>query len=429
MRNAAFTIVARNYLAFACTLADSFKSSGSAGDFFIYVIDGLDDLPEEIKKVYPLREINAKIVPDIRSMSFRYNVTEFSTAVKPFVFHHLFEEEEYDKCIYFDPDMYLYQPADSIFQWLDDKSCILTPHVITPQVEFTGNMPDTEFLYAGIYNLGFIALRKGGIAGHLLLWWMNRLRHLCYGERLEALHVDQKWMDFAPAFFGEDVLSSRHPGCNIAYWNIHERLLTEQDGTLFASSIDSADEKFPVIFLHLSGVNPLDIYHNKQCKTLDISKYPVWEKHIAKYAAEVLAHQHEKLIKTRYGYAAFPNGDPILSIHRRLYRRLTELGLTEQLSDPYDTKSGSYYSKLKRYKLLVTATPAGDVKENTNPGNTGNLKKMIFLLRLVKRLMGIRKYQVFMKFLQKIMAAENHLFLLREYEDELVDYYSKKYLT
>src|SRR5262249_35273130 len=59
--------------------------------------------------------------------------------------------------------------------------------------------------------------------------------------------VDQRWMDQAPALFPCGVIVD--PGCNVAYWNLHERELRRVGDDLMIGDV-------PLRFFHFSGLEP-----------------------------------------------------------------------------------------------------------------------------------------------------------------------------
>lgn len=430
MKKVVFTIVARNYLGFAFTLVDSLRKVDDSTDLFIYVVDGTDGVPDTMLSRYPVQSLDESLVPQFKSLAFKYSVTEFSTAVKPFIIHHLFTTKGYDKLIYLDPDIYVYQSLQPVFDELDHYSCLLTPHIIDAEVEYTGNAVESEFLFSGIYNLGFLALKKSATSLQLVNWWMNRLHSLCYGDRLESLHVDQKWMDFVPAFFGAEVLSYRYPGVNIAYWNIHERELVKTEAAILVAKKTAPETQYPVLFIHFSGVNPANIYKNKQCKQLDIKKYPVWESLISAYAEAVLNNGHLQLLKLSYGFSVFANGYTITHLHRRLYRRMLDMQQEVVAGNPFSDGEKSYFSLLQANGLL-TGKESGSVEiaDISDTGARKRLRMLLWILRVAKRVLGIRRYYTFIRFMQKITAPENQVFLLKGFEQDFVEAYAKKYFN
>lgn len=76
----------------------------------------------------------------------------------------------------------------------------MTPHILTPQVDYTGLQNEGHLLFVGIYNFGFVGLNNSSQARSIVDWWKARLASQCFADKIEGLHVDQKWMDFIPAF-------------------------------------------------------------------------------------------------------------------------------------------------------------------------------------------------------------------------------------
>jgi len=76
---------------------------------------------------------------------------------------------------------------------------------------------------AGLYNLGFAAMRNTPGVGALLEWWDAKLHNLCLQDVREGVFTDQKWMDYAPLLLPASMVL-RHLGFNAAYWNLHERI-------------------------------------------------------------------------------------------------------------------------------------------------------------------------------------------------------------
>jgi len=58
--------------------------------------------------------------------------------------------------------------------------------------------------------------------------------------------VDQAWLSSLPFVFHDLTYLSRHPGLNVAYWNLDERHLTRSDETILVNG-------YPLLFFHFSG--------------------------------------------------------------------------------------------------------------------------------------------------------------------------------
>ncbi|MGC9124026.1 MAG: glycosyltransferase [Thermoplasmata archaeon] len=249
----ACTIVSKNYLSFAFTLMESFKEKHPEYDFKILLCDmweNLEDLElflrniDNIIPIYSLKmELNMSYLL-LEEMLFKYNVLEMNTAIKPFFLEYLLKLG-YEKVIYFDPDILVLHRIDEIFDLLDNYNIVLTPHILTSLPDDGKKPDDLNILKSGLYNLGFIAIKKSIETLKFLRWWQEKLKDYCFMKVEEGLHVDQKWIDFVPIFFKE-VYILKDKTYNVAYWNLHERKINIINDTL---TIDGE----PIKFFHFSG--------------------------------------------------------------------------------------------------------------------------------------------------------------------------------
>lgn len=248
-----FTICARNFLPNARVLYDSVREHHPDAVFTVYLCDrdrGYD--PDEVGMT--LVAMDQLGIPDIEGMIRRYNVTELCTAIKPYCFireYDLARPEDSgdplssDQVIYCDPDLEFFSPLREVTEALaSGAQMVLTPHILYPaeHAEFT----DRQYLQLGIYNLGFLATRPTAAVRDAMLWWARRMIAECVIDLPRGLFVDQKWADLFPSFL-DDVKVLRHPGYNIAYWNLHERRIHGAVGELRVNNV-------PLRFVHYSGI-------------------------------------------------------------------------------------------------------------------------------------------------------------------------------
>jgi hypothetical protein len=411
--NAAFTIVAKNYFALALTLAESLKRNQPDVDFYILLADETDDLKTFEGDNHTLVQAKDIGIPNYGNLTFKYNVTEFCTAIKPFFFDYLFKNKKYGKIIYFDPDIYVYTNLSSIYDGLNGADAILTPHFLTPEIDYTGNASETLTLFAGIYNLGFIAIKNSDDGLLMIEWWKERLYKLCYADKFEALHVDQKWCDFLPALFN-GVTISKYLGYNIAYWNIHERQFLKADNGYNVTNRILPGAEDPLVFAHFSGLNPLDIFNNKQCPTIVIKNYPDWEPLIKEYAQKVIDNNFSKYLSYDYTYAEFDNGSKIAQFQRRLFRSITD-SKTKEFSAPFATGENSFFDLLSKNKLILPGNYAADkLNERNFEGFDSKVKKLNSVMLYVRKILGFEKYILLLKFCQRYFRPENQTFLIKE---------------
>lgn len=244
-----FTICSNNYLAQAKTLGDSIKRNNPEYRFVIGLVDKFApeiDYDKEIGyELIPCEDIG---IPDFDSLFQKYNIIELNTSVKPFYFKYFTENTpDLEFLMYFDPDLFVFSDLKELEADFGNDNILLTPHILSP-IPIDGKSPqENVFLNHGIYNLGFIGLRKPATSEQFISWWCDRTYHLCYDELQNGLFVDQLWINLVPLFF-KKVKISGHLGLNMAPWNLHERNVTSKPGNPIR-----LNDKQNLIFYHFSN--------------------------------------------------------------------------------------------------------------------------------------------------------------------------------
>ena len=250
---AIFTICFSNYLAQAQVLAESLVRQHPGMQLTVLLVDGVETTQQPQAT---LRTIAAASLFSSAEWNHRrcyYSVLELATCIKPACFRHLLDNGT-GLAIYLDPDIQLFAPLDLLWSGDGcDSDVTLTPHLLTPLPQ-DGRLPgDLNIMRAGLYNLGFAAIRDTPASRRLIAWWDNHLRTMCLSDVREGVFTDQKWMDFAPLLVPTARIL-RHAGCNVAYWNLHERTPQLLDGRWQVKGPDG--DWHPLIFFHFSGFNP-----------------------------------------------------------------------------------------------------------------------------------------------------------------------------
>ena len=247
-----FTLCSNNYLAMARVLGESLLRQHPTYSFVIGLVDRPDPQIDYRSlgpfEILPVHEIG---IAQLDEMILRYSIVEFNTAVKPFYFRYLFQRltsqgNSNAKVCYFDPDIVIYSSLAGIERSLNAASVLLTPHILTPMPLDGAPLGEHVFLNYGLYNLGFCAMRWSSATERLIAWWSERLVDQCKDNVEDGLFVDQLWMNYAPVLF-EDVLISRDPCLNVAYWNLHERRLEQTEGSWRVNGHS------PLVFYHFSS--------------------------------------------------------------------------------------------------------------------------------------------------------------------------------
>jgi glycosyltransferase involved in cell wall biosynthesis len=317
------TIIARNYLAQARVLAESFAAANPGGECSVLVVDDLDRELEGIGEPFELLRPDDVGIEEFERMTGIYDVLELSTAVKPSLLRHLLRRDEV--VTYLDPDIEVFTSIEELDPLARSHGVVLTPHTTSPIPE-DGRHPDQDFiLSAGAYNLGFIAVaRRPDVAG-LLEWWRRQLLADCLNDVGRNRFVDQRWMDLAPGFVSSlHVL--RDPGYNVAYWNLFERVI-EDDGDRITVNGE------PLRFFHFSGYSPErpEQLSRHEDRT-DLGKHTLVRSLCDGYRRKLEEHGYERARRWEYAYARLPDGTELSGPLRQRYRRAIAAGeMTESL--------------------------------------------------------------------------------------------------
>jgi glycosyltransferase involved in cell wall biosynthesis len=322
------TIVAKNYVAHARVLAESFREHHPEGTCFVLLIDepgGYIDAEAEPFELVRPAELG---IEDYERMAAIYDVVELSTAVKPWLLGHLLDGVGMDRVVYFDPDIRIFGRLDRLEELVREHGLVLIPHVTSPLPRDGKKPSEADILIAGTYNLGFIGLERGPRTSRLLEWWSERLKTDCVVAPELGYFVDQRWMDFAHGVMpGFHVL--RDPAYNVAYWNLHGRDLALEGGRYHADGR-------PLRFFHFSGFDPEDRKRlSKHQSRIELRGGSALARICEEYADALLAHGYKRAKNWPYTYGALPNGVRLDRHMHRLYREGAESGaLGRSMFDP-----------------------------------------------------------------------------------------------
>ncbi len=328
------TIISKNYLPFARTLAESFHKYNE-GKVYVLLVDTIDGYFEPENEQFELIELEElrRMIPDFEKFCFQYTILELNTGVKPYLLQYLFEKYNVEKLVYFDPDILITNKLDELSALLDNNSIILTPHLTSP-IDDNYNPTEIDILKAGIYNLGFIALSNNRTVMNMLDWWQKRLFNKCIVAFEQGLFVDQKWIDLVPGFY-PGVLILQHPGYNIAYWNYHCRKVRLEGDHIYVND-------GPSYFLHFSGYDPLNIgpiskYQNRYT----IDRLKEMRSVFGMYSERLISNGWMQCKNWPYAFGYFDNGIKIPDFVRRYYLELGEE--VKKFGNPFSVEDENSY--------------------------------------------------------------------------------------
>jgi glycosyltransferase involved in cell wall biosynthesis len=324
------TIIARNYLAHARVLAESFTSANPGGECSVLVIDDRDRELQGAGEPFELLRPDDVEIEEFERMAGIYDVTELSTAVKPALLRHLLQRDEV--VTYLDPDIEVFSSLEEIASLAESHGVVLTPHTTSP-VPADGHRPDQDFiLSAGAYNLGFIAVARRPEVDGLLEWWRRRLLTDCLDDVGSNRFVDQRWMDLAPGFVSS-LCVLRDPGYNVAYWNLFERTIENDDGRITVNGE-------PLRFFHFSGYSPErpDELSRHDDRT-DLDKQPVLRGLCEGYRRKLDGHGYQDAREWEYGFSRLPGG---MELNRGLRQRYRRAVATEEMTGSLFSEAGAW---------------------------------------------------------------------------------------
>jgi len=419
-KNCAFTIVAKNYIGLAMVLEKSIKEFYSEIDFFIVVAD---ELNASEKAIVPNNVILAKdILPysedEWYEMAFKYNLTEFCTAIKPASILHFFDEG-YAKAIYLDPDILFFSSIKPILDELNSYNIILTPHILTiPELGETDS-PENDWLNCGIYNLGFCGVKNSPKSIKILKWWKVRLFDHCFIDGTVGEYTDQIWINFLPAFLSEDeLLISRDFGRNVAPWNFFERNIVWDSGKFYVRLRNGGECSTPLMFVHFSGYDYKSLINGNVLQK-NIANMNDYEdiKPILKLYGNILKDKKDvvaKYFNFNYSYSKFENGSNISIIHRQLFRAVLEHGL--KINRPF-TPDSVFYKATERINLNNTKSDSFNKisRREAEQKYKSKITKLNNLFRVLYKIIGPDKFFLMIRVFSAYRRQKDHFYLIDKY--------------
>jgi hypothetical protein len=332
------TTVAKNYLAYARVVAESWRRAHPSSPFIVLVLDGHDS---ELDVITPEQ---LGLDPDeLMVQRAMYDRLELATALKPHLLAALLRQG-FDSVVFVDPDMDIFGSLDDVGFAAADYGIALCPHVLGP-IPTDGCSPtEPELQAGGVFNSGLIAV--GSSAEPFLDWWAGRLARDCVFDQKANLFVDQRPLDWVPSYFPHVVL--RDPALNVAYWNLHERPLSEGARGYEVGGV-------PLKLFHFSGFAPespdlltTHTWSQPRLRT-QMDGHPALCKLCAEYAAKVMRAGHSAIQSRAYGFGVTAGGAPLTSTDRRVYRAAlvqAERSGGELPPSPFDPARANDFARL-----------------------------------------------------------------------------------
>lgn len=170
-------------------------------------------------------------------------------------------EEGHDKLVLIGSDCEVFSPCIELETALSSYDVVLTPHVLEP-LPSDGHTPDMAQIYrTGHANSDVIGFRNTTHTKNILRWLISVVEN---EDREKGIFYDQTWLSALP-FVYDNIHILRHPGYNVAYWNIVERNVKKVGNVWMAG-------KETLRIMHYSGFVPgqpqiMSKYQNRHVAT------------------------------------------------------------------------------------------------------------------------------------------------------------------
>jgi hypothetical protein len=338
------------------------------------------------------------LIADFNKVAFRFDIIELNTNVKATALKLLLRA--HNVVVYLDPDIQVFAPLEPVFEALTQASFVVTPHCLTAVND--GKRPgDLELLKFGVFNLGFIGIRNCLETSQFLDWWEARCLSDGFYEPQAGLAVDQKWVDVTPCFYpGMRIL--RDVGLNVAFWNLHERILRCEKDTWWVN------DEVLLRFVHFSSFADEEpgVIAKKQDRFPPNSRTDFL----------VLCTRYRELLQREvtlpsaaepYSYDYFENGLYITPTLRRYYAALSRTGAFAGESNPFAAdgvvlrfarRNGLLASKKKTWRRQTFKDLAGYRSE---------VRFVLWGLRMLLKVIGPLRYFDLMRFLAHVSSIRN----------------------
>lgn len=191
-------------------------------------------------KFCSLNEIDSPFLKEIEKKYAGIN-DYMRWSLKPVFLLHLLNY--FERVVYVDCDLFFFNDYSFLFNELETKSILLTPHFGSTDPFQHEEKFMMNFLI-GLYNAGFVGASKKGIK--TLQWWAAACFYHTENAPSKGYFVDQRYLDMVPVF-DENAGIVRHQGCNIGSWNIETYKRNMQvNGTVVINN------QYPIIFVHFN---------------------------------------------------------------------------------------------------------------------------------------------------------------------------------
>ena len=255
------TISTKSHLFKVKALRDSLFLVNPSFLFHVLVVDRGETIPQDASdsiSYYPLHVLISPLSQSITE-KYQHNLDKLRWSLKPIFMTYLLENGQSDQLIYLDNDIAFFNDFSFLFELLQSKPILLTPHHYPRYSNKMQNWLEANFK-VGLYNAGFIGVNKNAIP--TLEWWANCCLYRCEKSAWRGLFDDQKYLDLFP-IIEPNSLVLQHQGCNVAEWNREVSIRTVDQNTAEVR----INNQWPIVFIHFNHTT-MTTFHRGEDKLL-----------------------------------------------------------------------------------------------------------------------------------------------------------------
>ena len=286
------TIVTRSHLKYAAALGMSLRQYHPTLKLSVLLIDAVGHQEVSSNTSIDLFSLDEIEIPNVEDMKIYFNAFELANCLKPFFVAHLFRKG-FDKIVYLDADILVVNDFGTLFKMLDEHAFVLSPHWLQPNLVHHSDVSVRQIADLGIYNGGMWGVRNQDGGMGVLRWLMRVLPDLGFDDRHNGMFVDQKILPLAAQLFSSEFGCIKHPGYNVAYWNLHEREITKVDNRYLINGQHA-------VFFHLSGFRAEDPNTFSRYSSWNFERLPILKEIVAEYLSYIPSGLMAK--RSRYSY-------------------------------------------------------------------------------------------------------------------------------
>lgn len=244
------------YLDKGITLAKSFNEV-CPGEFTLYIFC-FDDKSKQILEELNISGVNVlshkdleREYPNLLKLKEERSKAEYCWTCTPATIEYVLNHYEVDNCTYIDADLYFFSNPKVLFDELNGKNIIITPH------RFTDTKKDQRFLKrSGKYCVEFNYFDQSENARKALTWWKEKCFEWCFHLYEEDRMGDQKYLVQFPVLF-EGVHELENLGGGMAPWNLAQYKYEKSDNDTIVIEEKATGKKFRPVFYHFQDIRYL----------------------------------------------------------------------------------------------------------------------------------------------------------------------------